>query len=147
MLRAAGPVSAKAAPARVRLSFTGFLWVFAATSVVVAGVLSYAASSQPDGLDATTRRGCSTVEVNGAEELHGECIAQSAEEHRFAGSPLADYAIDGNSDLAGPAGVVGVAAAFAVLFAVARTIRIGRNGSRSAARAGDVAARSDTERE
>ncbi|WKG13248.1 PDGLE domain-containing protein [Nocardia sp. PE-7] len=121
--------------------------MFAATAVLVAGVLSYAASPQPDGLDATTRRGCATVEVNGVEELRGECIAQSAEEHRFVGSPLADYAIDGNSDLAGPAGVVGVGAAFAVLFAMVRTIRIGRSGSRSAARAGDVAARSETERE
>lgn len=147
VLRAAGPVSAAASPARVRLSFTGFLWMFAATAVLVAGVLSYAASSQPDGLDATTRRGCATVEVNGVEELRGECIAQSAEEHRFVGSPLADYAIDGNSDLAGPAGVVGVGAAFAVLFAMVRTIRIGRSGSRSAARAGDVAARSETGRE
>ncbi|MFE6923086.1 PDGLE domain-containing protein [Nocardia sp. NPDC057663] len=138
-------MSAAASPARARLSFTGFLWAFAAAAVLVAGVLSYAASSQPDGLDATTQRGCTTVEVNGADELHGECIAQSAEEHRFAGSPLADYAIGGNSDLAGLAGIVGVAAAFAVLFAVVRTIRIGRSATRPAARAGDVAARSDAE--
>ncbi|WP_446226443.1 PDGLE domain-containing protein [Nocardia sp. IBHARD005] len=140
-------MSTATSPARARLSFTGFLWAFAAAAVLVAGVLSYAASSQPDGLDATTQRGCSTIEVNGAEELHGECIAQSAEEHRFAGSPLADYAIDGNSDLAGLAGVVGGAAAFAVLFAVVRTIRIGRSGSRPAARAGDAAVRSDAELE
>ncbi|MGS2810606.1 PDGLE domain-containing protein [Nocardia sp. MW-W600-9] len=138
-------MSSEASPARARLSFTGFLWAFAAAAVLVAGVLSYAASTQPDGLDSTTLRGCTTVEVNGAEELHGECIAQSAEEHRFAGSPLADYAIDGNNELAGLAGVVGVAAAFAVLFALVRTIRIGRGGSRPAARA--AAARSAAEPE
>ncbi|GGN83030.1 hypothetical protein GCM10011610_35070 [Nocardia rhizosphaerihabitans] len=147
VLRAAESVSAAASPARARVSFTGFLWAFAAAAVLVAGVLSYAASSQPDGLDATTQRGCTMVEVNGTEELHGECIAQSAEEHRFAGSPLADYAIGGNSDLAGLAGIVGVAAAFAVLFAVVRTIRIGRSATRPAARAGEVAARSDAEPE
>ncbi|MGW6696227.1 PDGLE domain-containing protein [Nocardia sp. NPDC055049] len=137
-------MSTSASPVRLRVSFTGFLWVFAAAAVLVAGGLSYAASSQPDGLDATTRRGCTTVEVNGVEELHGECIARSAEEHRFAGSPLADYAIDGNSDLAGPAGVVGVGVAFAVLFAV---VRIGRSGSRSGGRRDDVAARTDAEPE
>ncbi|MEV0340735.1 PDGLE domain-containing protein [Nocardia sp. NPDC050713] len=105
---------------------TGFLWAFAAVAVIIAGTLSYVASSQPDGLDATTQRGCTVLEVDGAEELHGECIAQSAEEHRLANSPLADYAIDGNDELIGIAGILGAAAVFAALFALLRTIRTGR---------------------
>ncbi|WP_342780465.1 PDGLE domain-containing protein [Nocardia bhagyanarayanae] len=114
------------------------MWTFAAVAVITAGALSYVASSQPDGLDATTQRGCTVVEVGGAEELHGECIARSAEEHRLANSPLADYTIGGNEELTGIAGVLGVAAAFAALFALLRTIRAGRK-DRTAAAAGDAA--------
>lgn len=119
------PRSAESSP-RSKLSMTGFLLAFAAVAVLVAGLLSYVASSQPDGLDATTQRGCTVVEVNGAEELQGECIAQSAEDHRFSNSPLADYSIDGNDKLTGLAGILGVAAAFALLFALLRIIRTGR---------------------
>nr|WP_276207264.1 PDGLE domain-containing protein [Nocardia mangyaensis] len=90
--------------------------------MLVAGVLSYAASSQPDGLDATTQRGCVTVEVGGVEELRGECVAQNAAEHRLADSALADYAIGGDEAWVGLAGVLGVAVAFAVLFTVVRAI-------------------------
>ncbi|AFU02361.1 Cobalamin (Vitamin B12) biosynthesis CbiM protein [Nocardia brasiliensis ATCC 700358] len=115
-----------ASPVRARVSMTGFLWAFAAVAVLIAGLLSYVASSQPDGLDATTQRGCTVVETEGVEELRGECIAQSAEEHRFANSPLADYTIDGDDGLTGLAGVLGAAAAFAALFAVLRMIRAGR---------------------
>ncbi|MFR9752454.1 PDGLE domain-containing protein [Nocardia sp. 004] len=111
---------------RVALSTNKFLFGFAVVAVLVAGLLSYVASSQPDGLDATTQRGCTVVEVDGAEELHGECIAQNAEGHLLANSPLADYAIDGDDRLTGIAGVLGVAAAFAALFAVVRIIRAGR---------------------
>lgn len=115
-----------AAPARVKLSMTGFLLAFAGVAVLVAGLLSYVASSQPDGLDATTQSGCTVVEVDGAEELQGECIAQNAEDHHLSDSPLADYTIDGNDKLTGLAGILGVAAAFAVLFALVRLIRAGR---------------------
>ncbi|WP_330234455.1 PDGLE domain-containing protein [Nocardia sp. NBC_00508] len=90
------------------------------------------ASSQPDGLDATTQRGCTVVEVDGAEQLQGECIARNTDDHRLAGSPLADYTIDGNDRLTGVAGVLGVAAAFAALFAVVRIIRAGRSEHRRA---------------
>ncbi|MDO3648344.1 PDGLE domain-containing protein [Nocardia mangyaensis] len=90
--------------------------------MLVAGVLSYAASSQPDGLDATTQRGCTTVEVDGVEELRGECVAQNAAEHRLADSTLADYAIGGDQAWVGLAGVLGVAVAFAVLYTVVRAI-------------------------
>lgn len=119
--------AASATPRRAALSVNGFLFGFAAVAVLVAGLLSYVASSQPDGLDATTQRGCTVVEVDGAEELHGECIAQNAGGHALAHSPLADYTIDGNDRLTGIAGVLGVAAAFAVLFAVLRIIRVGRS--------------------
>ncbi len=123
-----------AAPSRIALSVNGFLFGFAAVAVLVAGLLSYVASSQPDGLDATTQRGCTVVEVDGAEELHGECIAQNAGDHALADSPLADYAIGGDDRLTGVAGVLGVAAAFAALFAVVRTIRAGRSNHREAER-------------
>lgn len=148
LLRVTGRRRTDTAPPRARLSTTGFLWAFAAVAVLVAGALSYLASSQPDGLDATTQRGCTVVEVDGAEELHGECIAQSAKEHRLANSPLADYAIDGNDELSGIAGILGVAAAFAALFALLRTVRAGRkdrtpSGEGKAAVAGPESARGE----
>ena len=113
-------------PMRTRLSTTSFLLSFAAVALLVAGLLSYVASSQPDGLDATTQRGCTTVQVDGVEELQGECIAQNAEGHHLSDSPFADYTIDGNDALTGLAGILGVAAAFAVLFALVRIIRARR---------------------
>ncbi len=130
-----------ASPVRARVSMTGFLWAFAAVAVLIAGLLSYVASSQPDGLDATTQRGCTVVQTEGVEELRGECIAQNAEEHRFANSPLADYTIAGDDGLTGLAGVLGVAAAFAALFAVLRMIRMIRAGR---ARDGEVHAHNET---
>ena len=76
---------------------------------MIAGVLSYAASSSPDGLDSATQRGCETVEVNGAEQLRGNCIAQHAGDHAMASSPLADYSVSGLGDNSGGvAGVIGV---------------------------------------
>lgn len=105
---------------------TTFLVAFAASAFVIAGLVSYVASSQPDGLDATTQRGCTVTEVDGAEQLTGECIAQSAKEHHFAGAPLADYTIGGNSTLTGIAGIIGAAAAFAALMVVVRIVLVGR---------------------
>ena len=102
-----------------RLSLNTFLLAFAAVAAVVAGLLSYVASSQPDGLDATTLRGCVVV----GEQLQGDCIAQYAGEHHLAGSPFAEYTIGGNGALTGVAGILGVAATFAVLFALVRIIR------------------------
>ncbi len=112
--------------ARFAVSLNGFLIGFAAVAVVVAGLLSYAASAQPDGLDATTRRGCDVLEVDGAEELTGDCVARNAEDHALAHWPLADYTVDGDDRLTGVAGVLGAAAAFAVLFVLVRVIRTGR---------------------
>lgn len=86
-----------------------FLLAFGLVALVIAGALSYAASSSPDGLDSATQRGCETVEVNGAEQLRGNCIAQHAGDHAMASSPLADYSVSGLGDNSGGvAGVIGV---------------------------------------
>ena len=86
----------------------GFLVAFGLVALVIAGVLSYAASSSPDGLDSATQRGCQTVMVNGAEQLHGNCIAQHATDHAMSSSPLADYSVSGLGNSGGIAGVLGV---------------------------------------
>jgi cobalt/nickel transport protein len=84
-------------------------WVlFALATMIIAGGVSYLASPHPDGLDATTLRGCQVVERGGVEELAGQCIAQHATDHALAGSPLADYAVGGAKHSAGLAGVIGV---------------------------------------
>ncbi|BBZ61321.1 PDGLE domain-containing protein [Mycolicibacterium monacense] len=99
---------------------TRLFWIAcAAVTLVVAGALSYAASASPDGLDATTLRGCEVVETAEGESLTGDCIARHADEHALADSPLADYTVGGRSGTNGVAGVVGVvvtAAAGSALF-------------------------------
>lgn len=83
-------------------------WIgFAVVILLIAGGVSYLASSSPDGLDATTLRGCEVFEVDGIEELTGSCIAQGAEDHALSGSPLADYAVAGQSATGGIAGIAG----------------------------------------
>jgi cobalt/nickel transport protein len=84
--------------------FVGFLVV----ALLIAGGLSYFASSDPDGLDTVARSGCETVETPGGEQLNGECIAKNATDHTAAGGPLADYSIFGGDGTVGPAGVIGV---------------------------------------
>ncbi|MDY6872290.1 MAG: PDGLE domain-containing protein [Actinomycetota bacterium] len=99
---------------------TRLFWIAsAAVALVVAGALSYVASASPDGLDATARRGCEIVETAEGESLAGDCIAQHADEHALADSPLADYTVGGRSGTNGVAGVIGVvvtAAAGSALF-------------------------------
>jgi cobalt/nickel transport protein len=84
--------------------FVGFLVV----ALLIAGGLSYFASSDPDGLDTVARSGCETVETPGGEQLNGECIAKNATDHTAADGPLADYSIFGGDGTVGPAGVIGV---------------------------------------
>jgi cobalt/nickel transport protein len=84
--------------------YLGFLLV----ALVVAGGLSYFASSAPDGLDSVTLRGCDVVETEAGERLDGTCIAQHADDHALAGGPFADYAVAGRDGTVGPAGVAGV---------------------------------------
>ncbi|MFC5137459.1 PDGLE domain-containing protein [Actinomycetospora rhizophila] len=82
--------------------YAGFLVV----ALLLAGVVSYAASSSPDGLDAVTQTGCELDEAG--EPVGGTCIAQNAGEHATAASPLADYTVGGSEGTTGVAGVVGV---------------------------------------
>ncbi|CAA0089846.1 Uncharacterised protein [Mycolicibacterium vanbaalenii] len=92
-----------------------WFWVaFAAATLLIAGVVSYLASSSPDGLDSTTLQGCEVVETSDGEQLTGECIAQHAGEHDLADSPLADYALGGREGTGGVAGVIGVLVTVAV---------------------------------
>lgn len=82
-------------------------WLFAAALVVtllVAGLLAYLADSNPDGLESALAQGCTVV----AGELRGDCPAALAEDHALAGSPLADYTVNGSDSMTGLAGVVGV---------------------------------------
>lgn len=83
-------------------------------TLLIAGAVSYLAASTPDGLDATTQRGCQIVQVDGAEHLRGSCIAQHATDHAMASSPLADYSVAGLAHGTGIAGVAGVFATLAV---------------------------------
>lgn len=91
---------------RPLLFFAGFLVV----SLLVAGVISYLASGDPDGLDTVALDGCTVVQdAQGEEELQGTCIAQNEGEHAMGSSPLADYTVggaDGTNGVAGPIGVV-----------------------------------------
>ncbi|MGH3883578.1 MAG: PDGLE domain-containing protein [Pseudonocardiaceae bacterium] len=85
-----------------------FFVAFGVVALLIAGLLSYLASSNPDGLDSATLQGCQVTEVDGTEQVSGECIAQNARDHDLAGSPLADYTLGGNDGTVGVAGVIGV---------------------------------------
>ena len=92
----------------------GFWLGSAIVILLIAGGVSYFASSSPDGLDSATLRGCEVVEVDGAEELTGSCIAQHAEPHSLGASPLAGYSIDGHDATGGVAGILGALVTLAV---------------------------------
>ena len=90
-----------------------FLLGFLLAALVIAGGLSYFASSDPDGLDSVTLHGCTVSETAEGEQLDGTCIAQNAAAqypagHQMAGSPLADYAVGGREGTTGLAGIIGV---------------------------------------
>lgn len=88
-----------------------FLVGFALAAVLIAGVVSYFASSSPDGL----------------ERVAGDQgIAAAEEEHATGDSPLADYGIRGvQSDAlsGGLAGVVGVVVVLVVAGGIAFLVR------------------------
>lgn len=91
----------------------GRLWwlIGLVAALVLAGVLSFYASSEPDGLERV------------AED---QGIAEQAEEHGAAGSPLADYQTSGVEDsrLSGAvAGVVGVGVVLVLGTAVSWALR------------------------
>ncbi len=87
-----------------------FLGAGLLVTLILAGVVSNFASASPDGLEAATLQGCTTDEEGNI--TGGECMAQEAEDHQFADSPLADYGIRGldnpylSTGLAGVAGVL-----------------------------------------
>jgi cobalt/nickel transport protein len=109
---------------RQRVKFTVFFGLGLLVALLLAGVVSSAASSQPDGLDATAREGCT---FNADDEITGgNCLAKSAKDHDLADSPLADYGIRGidnsfvSTGLSGVAGVLLVASIGGGLFWVLR---------------------------
>jgi cobalt/nickel transport protein len=108
---------------------TRFLLGALAVVLLVAGGLSYLASSAPDGLDTVTLQGCTTTEVDGGERLDGDCIAQRADEHAAAGSPLADYSLLGAEGTVGAAGVLGALVTLLVAGGLFHALRR-RDGSR-----------------
>ena len=85
-----------------------FWVVFAAATLLIAGVVSSFASSSPDGLDSTTLRGCQVLQTAAGEQLAGDCIAQQIGEHDLANSPLAGYTLGASEGTGGLAGVIGV---------------------------------------
>lgn len=91
-----------------------FLLVFAVVAMSIAGILSYFADSDPDGLDSATLRGCHVVQTSEGEELNGSCMAKGTREHHLAATPLADYSVGGSAGTTGVAGIVGVSAVFAI---------------------------------
>lgn len=105
----------------------GFLLAGLLVALVLAGLVSGFASSDPDGLE-------KVAEDQG--------FAQTAEEHALAEGPLADYTVRGVDDerlSTGLAGVLGVGITFAFglgLFALVR------RGSGSSARPEDTTAAS-----
>ncbi|GAA4427966.1 PDGLE domain-containing protein [Actinokineospora soli] len=102
-----------------RAFWLGFLLV----ALVLAGGVSYLASSSPDGLDHTLLQGC---EETGS-GLTGRCAAQAATDHDLADGPLADYAVAGAEGTTGIAGVIGalltLAAATGLFWALRRRSR------------------------
>ncbi|MGW4115442.1 PDGLE domain-containing protein [Actinosynnema sp. NPDC004786] len=85
-----------------------FFLGFAVVSLLLAGVVSYFADPDPDGLDHVT-------------EQHG--IAEHAQDHPLGAGPLADYAVAGDDRLTGVAGVVGVVLTLAVAGGLFRLLR------------------------
>jgi cobalt/nickel transport protein len=90
----------------------GFFVGFLVAALLIAGGLSYFASSAPDGLDSVTQAGC-VLDAGGKPES-GTCIAQNAQDSATANGPLAGYAVGGGEGTTGLAGVLGVVACLAI---------------------------------
>ena len=102
---------------------------FVVATLLIAGVVSYVASSSPDGLDSATLQGCQVVQTAEGEQLTGNCIAQHATEHAMSVSPLAEYTVFGHPGGVGMAGIIGtvvvLALAGGVFWLLARSRRSG----------------------
>jgi cobalt/nickel transport protein len=101
-----------------------FLGAGLLVAVLLAGVVSNFASSSPDGLDATARKGC-TVDAAG-NITGGTCMAQRERRHQAGDSPLAGYGIRGISNpyvSTGLSGVLGVLVTFGLGYGVFRLVR------------------------
>lgn len=96
-----------------------FVIGFVAVALVLAGGVSYFASASPDGLESVLARGCQDT----GGELRGSCLAQSATDHAFADSALADYTVDGDDGMTGLAGVIGVVVTLALATGMFRLLR------------------------
>jgi cobalt/nickel transport protein len=98
-------------------------------ALLLAGIVSNFASSQPDGLDSVALKGCT---VSGEGKItSGDCPARHEKANQTERSPLAGYGIRGidNPYLStGLAGVLGVGVTFGIgagLFWLARRRRAG----------------------
>ena len=117
-----------------RASTRTFVVIGVLASLVVAGLLSWYASSSPDGLERV------------AED---QGFSQTARDHGAADSPLADYSASGLDDeraSSGVAGVVGVVATGAVMGGLVLLLRR-RTGSTDPADPTDPAAAQPADRE
>jgi len=79
-------------------------------ALLLAGVVSNFASSAPDGLDATAKRGCTTDSQGNI--TGGTCMAQSEKDTPTKDSPFAGYGESAGSRAV--AGAVGVLLTFAI---------------------------------
>jgi cobalt/nickel transport protein len=104
---------------RLALFFAGF----AVVALILAGIVSYFASSDPDGLDAATRSGCQVVHTGTGDRLDGDCVARDARAHDLESGPLAGYAVGGDDRFTGVAGVIGVLATLLVAFGAFTLLR------------------------
>jgi cobalt/nickel transport protein len=104
------------------------LWVaFGVAILLIAGVMSYFASTSPDGLNAATRQGCQVVQTDRGEQLTGNCIARHTTQHPLSASPLAGYTVFGHPATGGLAGIIGALIVLAIaggaFWLIARTRR------------------------
>lgn len=100
-----------------------FFLAFGLVALLLAGLASYLAYPEPDGLDTATLEGCEVVETDGGEELTGSCVAQNAEDSAVADGPFADYTVGGDEGLLGLSGVVGVLVTLLVAGGLFRLLR------------------------
>ncbi|MGY4709950.1 PDGLE domain-containing protein [Mycolicibacterium sp. CBM1] len=100
---------------------------FGVAILLIAGVVSYFASKNPDGLDSATLRGCQVTQTDHGEVLTGNCIAQHASTHPMSLSPLADYTVFGHPATGGLAGIIGAVVVLGIaggaFWLIARTRR------------------------